>query len=62
MGRAAARGMTLDELKSKGAMPCLLGRWGEPDEVAYPILWLASNEASFVTGVILPVDGGLTAM
>jgi meso-butanediol dehydrogenase/(S,S)-butanediol dehydrogenase/diacetyl reductase len=62
MGRAAARGMTLDELKSKGAMPCLLGRWAEPDEVAYPILWLASNEASFVTGVILPVDGGLTAM
>lgn len=61
-GRAQARGLSLDELKAKGAMPCLLGRWAEAEEVAYPILWLASGEASFITGVALPVDGGLTAM
>jgi 2-hydroxycyclohexanecarboxyl-CoA dehydrogenase len=61
-GRAAARGMSVEELKAKGAAPCLLGRWAEADEVAYPILWLASSEASFITGVALPVDGGLTAM
>jgi 2-hydroxycyclohexanecarboxyl-CoA dehydrogenase len=60
-GRAEARGMSLEELKAKGAAPCLLGRWAEPEEVAFPILWLASGEASFITGVALPVDGGLTA-
>jgi len=38
----------------------LLGRWASPEEIAYPILWLASDEASFITGVALPVDGGLT--
>ena len=38
----------------------LMGRWAEPKEIAWPILWLASDEASFVTGAVLPVDGGLT--
>ncbi len=36
-------------------------RFGEPTEVANAILFLASDEASFVTGVILPVDGGYLA-
>jgi meso-butanediol dehydrogenase/(S,S)-butanediol dehydrogenase/diacetyl reductase len=38
----------------------LMGRWADPMEIALPILWLASDEASFVTGAVLPVDGGLT--
>jgi len=38
-----------------------LGRVAEPEEVASVILFLASDEASFVTGTILPVDGGYTA-
>jgi meso-butanediol dehydrogenase/(S,S)-butanediol dehydrogenase/diacetyl reductase len=37
------------------------GRAAEPDEVASAILFLASDEASFINGVILPVDGGLGA-
>ncbi len=35
-----------------------LARWGTPEDVAGPVLFLASPAARFVTGVILPVDGG----
>ena len=35
-----------------------LGRFGDPDEVAYGFVFLASSEASYITGQILPVDGG----
>jgi len=37
-----------------------MGRLGEPDEIASAILYLASDESSFVSGAILNVDGGLT--
>jgi len=35
-----------------------LGRWGQPEDVADPVLFLASTAARFITGVILPIDGG----
>lgn len=37
-----------------------MGRWGDPKEIAIGMLFLASPRSSFVTGVILPVDGGYT--
>lgn len=35
-----------------------MGRWGTPEDIAGPVLFLASEAARFVTGVVLPVDGG----
>lgn len=45
-----------NEAKVVGAVP--MGRLVKPGEVADAVLWLVSDEASFVTGVALPVDGG----
>ena len=39
-----------------------LGRTGDPSEVAKAVVFLASDESSFSTGVCLPVDGGRHAM
>ncbi|MDT8871507.1 SDR family oxidoreductase [Komagataeibacter rhaeticus] len=38
-----------------------MGRMGRPAEVASAILFLASDDASFITGAVLPVDGGYLA-
>ena len=35
-----------------------LHRWGTPEDIAGPVLFLASEQARFVTGIVLPVDGG----
>ena len=41
--------------------PQAMTRFGEPDEVAAAVVWLCSEQASFVTGVALPVDAGSVA-
>jgi NAD(P)-dependent dehydrogenase (short-subunit alcohol dehydrogenase family) len=38
-----------------------MGRAGAPEEVARAIVWVASDEASFVSGVVVPVNGGISA-
>ena len=43
-------------------LPVPLGRIGEPDDVAYAVLFLASDESQMITGAELKVDGGISAM
>jgi len=38
-----------------------MGRFGDPEELLGPIRWLCSDAASFVTGVVIPIDGGFSA-
>src|SRR5579863_9372409 len=56
---AAAAGLDEEEANSIRDN-YLVGRWGTPQDVANAVLYLASDEASFVTGTVLTVDGGLT--
>lgn len=57
----ALAGARADEVRRAMAAVHPLGRMGEADEIAHTILFLASDEASFITGASLVADGGLTA-
>jgi NAD(P)-dependent dehydrogenase (short-subunit alcohol dehydrogenase family) len=54
-------GMTFEQFDAEEGAKTFLRRVGQPREVAYPILFLASDEASYITGSSLIVDGGYTA-
>ena len=59
-GSINSKGMDDDTLRERGmAMP--LGRVGDVAEIAGPAVFLASDDASYVTGHVLVVDGGLLA-
>lgn len=58
MSRGGDRNKMLDKLGAQ--IP--LGRVGHPDDIAYGVLYLASDESAFMTGAELRIDGGISAM
>jgi len=53
-GDLSARGKTIVEHTP-------MGRFGDPDDLAGATVWLASDASKFVTGIVVPVDGGFSA-
>ncbi len=62
VNKAVAAGKDVEVLKAERQQTSLLGRWASPEEIAFPVLWLAGDEGSFITGTTLMVDGGLHVM
>jgi NAD(P)-dependent dehydrogenase (short-subunit alcohol dehydrogenase family) len=58
---AAQLGLTVEAFRSSLDEAHPIGRIGRPREAADAVVFLASDEASFITGVLLPVDGGYSA-
>ncbi|HSE77025.1 MAG TPA: SDR family oxidoreductase [Alphaproteobacteria bacterium] len=56
--RAKADGRAIEDLRREAEQSCIMRRWAEPREIACPILWLASDEASYVTAATFMIDGG----
>jgi meso-butanediol dehydrogenase/(S,S)-butanediol dehydrogenase/diacetyl reductase len=62
VGRAVASGRKAEDIPEDERTDSLLRRWAKPEEIAFPILWLASDESSYMTGATIMVDGGLSIM
>ncbi|MGB9811244.1 MAG: SDR family oxidoreductase, partial [Dictyoglomus turgidum] len=49
-----------EEMKKKALEEIPMGRFGDPKDVASAVKFLASDEAGYITGVVLSIDGGLS--
>ncbi|RMF07908.1 MAG: SDR family oxidoreductase, partial [Alphaproteobacteria bacterium] len=56
---AAKQGISQDEASAAFLSRIPMGEYGEPDDIAYAVLYLASDESKHVTGAQLVVDGGM---
>jgi len=50
-----------DKIRAELSQRQPVGRLGKPEEIAYLVLYLCSDQAAFVNGAIMPIDGGWTA-
>jgi 3-oxoacyl-[acyl-carrier protein] reductase len=57
--RATATGSTIEQIQAQTRARIPLGRYGDPDELGRVVAFLLSPAASYLDGVILPVDGGM---
>ena len=60
--RAEKLGITEDEMIERIRKSIPLGRWGEPEDIAQGVCFLLSNQAVWVTGEVLHIQGGLTGV
>lgn len=58
--QAKDRGISYEAVKKEFEKEGVMGRWATPEEIAYGILYLASDESSYMTGADLRLDGGWT--
>jgi len=58
--QARERGVSYEEVKKEFEQEGVLGRWARPEEIARGILFLATEDASYMTGSDLRIDGGWT--
>ena len=49
------------QIREAARRKMMLGRFGQPEDIAWAVVYLASDEASWVTGADFPIDGGATA-
>jgi len=59
---ADTRGLSLDDYRERAGREEPIGRIGRPEEIAALVVFLASDESSFVTGSLMVIDGGMTAI
>ena len=59
--QARDRGLSYEEVKREFEEEGVMGRWAKPEEIANGILYLATEESSYMTGADLRLDGGWTA-
>ena len=55
---ARAKGATVEQVLAQGQQRVPLGRYADPREIANVALFLASDQAAYVTGAVIPMDGG----
>jgi len=58
--QARDRGLSYEEVKKEFESEGVMGRWATPEEIATGILFLATEESSYITGADLRIDGGWT--
>jgi 3-oxoacyl-[acyl-carrier protein] reductase len=52
-------GKSIDDAMKQALADVPLGRYGTPEEIGYLVAFLASDKASYITGAMIPIDGGM---